>query len=344
MSAASPGYFSGMRLLGITAIATAAVMISGVIAIALLGSGEAGDPRFELSLDQVNGEREGLAVAIPVGRASRSVNKKLVSDLALIEETAEGALPKIAEDGRTPMTAYARPISPTDKRPRIAVVVGRVGVSESLTSLALARLPPGVSLSLVPFISNVQTIMDRARGSGHEVLLEIPMEPIDYPDSNPGPNALLIATGEAENIKRMNRSLGSVTGYVGITSLQGGRFMSELDALQPVLNEASRRGLMFFDNGTLANSMVLTGARRAAATIAIGSVQLDAVQTPEAIDNQLADHQMQAIQSGFAIGSATAFPLSIERIALWAERLEERGYALVSISHLAVKPDLALAR
>ena len=329
MSAASPGYFSGMRLLGITAIATAAVMISGVIAIALLGSGEAGDPRFELSLDQVNGEREGLAVVIPVGRASRSVNKKLVSDLALIEETAEGALPKIAEDGRTPMTAYARPIAPTDKRPRIAVVVGGVGVSESLTSLALARLPPGVSLSLVPFISNVQTIMDRARGSGHEVLLEIPMEPIDYPDSDPGPNALLIATGEAENIKRMNRSLGSVTGYVGITSLQGGRFMSELDALQPVLNEASRRGLMFFDNGTLANSMVLT---------------LDAVQTPEAIDNQLADHQMQAIQSGFAIGSATAFPLSIERIALWAERLEERGYALVSISHLAVKPDLALAR
>ena len=31
----------------------------------------------------------------------------------------------------------------------------------------------------------------RAREAGHEVLLEVPMEPFDYPDNDPGPQTLL---------------------------------------------------------------------------------------------------------------------------------------------------------
>ena len=54
--------------------------------------------------------------------------KALIADPALIEQTQQGPLPRIADDGRTPMAAYAPP-APSDKRPRIAIVISGLGIS-----------------------------------------------------------------------------------------------------------------------------------------------------------------------------------------------------------------------
>lgn len=37
----------------------------------------------------------------------------------------------------------------------------------------------------------------RAREAGHEILLQLPMEPFDYPDSDPGPQTLLASAAPA---------------------------------------------------------------------------------------------------------------------------------------------------
>lgn len=317
-------------------------MIAGVLAIAVFGSREAGEPSAQFALGPNDHGAAPVATALPNGRAARYVNNNLVSDLALIEETVEGSLPRIADDGRTPMAAYAANFTATtDKRPRIAIVISGIGMSESLTALALAKLPSGVTLSIVPFATNVQTVVDGARGQGHEVLLEVPMEPLDYPESDPGPNALMVAANAGDNTKRLNLTLAKATGYVGITGLLGGRFLGEMPALQPILETVSHRGLMFFDNGSFANSVALTASRHAGTPFALGSIRLDPVQTPETIDNQLAELQMLAIQNGSAIGAASIAPVTIERIATWAEQLDSRGYVLVPLTQLAAKQPTA---
>lgn len=326
-----------MRPFFIAIFATCGLLISGVLAVAIFGSREAGEPSAQFTLAPVEPNAAPVAAALPGGRAARYVNNNLVSDLALIEETAEGALPRIGDDGRTPMAAYAAKSPAAGKRPRIAIVVSGIGMSESLTGMALSKLPSGITLSVVPFAPNVQTVVDGARGQGHEVLLEVPMEPMDYPESDPGPNALMVAGSAEDNSKRLNMTLGKATGYVGITALLGGRFLGEMKALQPVLESVSHRGLMFFDDGSFANSVALTAARHAGTPFAQGGIRLDAVQTPDAIDNQLAELQMLAIQNGAATGAASIAPVTIERIAAWAEQLEARGYDLVPLTQLAAK-------
>lgn len=338
MSALASDRRRTLRPFGLALFTTCGLMIAGVLAIAFFGSREAGEPSAQFALGPNDHGTAPVATPLPNGRAARYVNNNLVSDLALIEETTEGSLPRIADDGRTPMTAYAASFTATDKRPRIAIVIGGIGMSESLTSLALAKLPPGITLSVVPFAANVQTVVDGARGQGHEVLLEVPMEPLDYPESDPGPNALMVAANAGDNTKRLNLTLGKATGYVGITGLLGGRFLGEMPALQPVLETVSHRGLMFFDNGSFANSVALTASRHAGTPFALGSIRLDPVQTPDAIDNQLAELQMLAIQNGSAIGAAAIAPVTIERVAVWAEQLDSRGYVLVPLTQLAAKP------
>ena len=268
----------------------------------------------------------------------RSPGGQLAADPALVEDSPFGPLPIVAADGRSPMTAYARSFDAKDKRPRIAVVVDGLNVSVSNTKLALARLPGPITLAFVPFMSDAQASVDAAREAGHEVLLEVPMEPFDFPESDPGAHALMVAASGDENIRRLNWSLARFTGYVGITNLLGARFMGEQSTIEPVLKETARRGLIFFDNGTSRSSLALTAARHAGGSIATGMLVLDEVQTKENVDKKLAELEAEARRSGSAVGVASAFPVSIARIATWAEGAETRGFALVPISAVASKP------
>jgi polysaccharide deacetylase 2 family uncharacterized protein YibQ len=273
----------------------------------------------------------------------RSPGGQLAADPALVEDSPFGPLPIVAADGRSPMTAYARPFDANDQRPRIAVVVGGLNVSVSNTKLALARLPGPVTLAFAPFASDAQAAVDAAREAGHEVLLEVPMEPPDFPESDPGAHALMVAASGDENIRRLNWSLSRFTGYVGITNLLGARFMSEQSTIEPLLKETARRGLIFFDNGTSRSSLALTAARHAGGSIATGMIVLDDVQSRESVDKRLAELEAEARRSGSAIGVASAFPVSIARISTWAEGAEMRGFALVPLSALATSPAAASA-
>lgn len=267
----------------------------------------------------------------------RSPGGHLAADPALVEDSPFGPLPVIAPDGRSAMTAYARSFDAKDKRPKIAIIVGGLNVSATNTKLALERLPPAVTLAFVPFAVDAQTAVDQARAADHEVLLEVPMEPFDFPESDPGPNALMVAANGPENIRRLNWSLSRMTGYVGITNLLGGRFMSEASNLEPVLQETARRGLMFVDDGASKSSIALTAARRAEVAIATGTLILDDVQSKDAIDKKLGDLEAEARRTGSAIGTGSAFPVTVARIAAWAESVEARGFQLVPVSAFAAK-------
>jgi polysaccharide deacetylase 2 family uncharacterized protein YibQ len=67
-------------------------------------------------------------------------------------------------------------------------------------------------------------------------------------------------------------------------------------------------------------------------------VALDAVPTPAHIDQALVKLEVLARQHGAAVGIASAMPASIERIAQWAKAAEGRGFVLVPISTIAIKP------
>jgi polysaccharide deacetylase 2 family uncharacterized protein YibQ len=268
---------------------------------------------------------------------ARSPGGHLVADPALVEDSPFGPLPVIGPDGRLPMTAYARPFDTKDKRPKIAIIIGGLNVSANNTKLALARLPPAVTLAFVPFALDAQTAVDHAREAGHEVLLEVPMEPFDFPESDPGPHALMVAASGPENIRRLNWSLSRFTGYVGLTNLLGGRFMSEAANLEPILQEAARRGLLFVDDGASKSSVAPTAARRADVAIATGTLILDDVQSKDAIDKKLGDLEAEARRAGSAIATGSAFPVTVARIAAWAESAEARGFQLVPVSAFAAK-------
>ncbi|MGH6827379.1 MAG: divergent polysaccharide deacetylase family protein [Rhizomicrobium sp.] len=256
--------------------------------------------------------------------------RALVADPALIENTPEGPLPRIADDGRRPMTAYAAPAA--SGKFRIAIVVSGLGLSARATGLALKDLPPGVTLAFAPYAGDVQHWVSQARGLGHEALLELPMEPLDYPDSDPGPNTLRSGVEQDGNPARLDWALSRITGYAGVTSFLGQHFLGDEDALAPILVQLARRGVYFFDNGQAQQSVAADVAARAGTAFAKASETLDNVQSATEIDARLSDLEGEARAHGAAIGAGFLYPVTVERIALWAKTLAGRGFVLVPVS------------
>jgi polysaccharide deacetylase 2 family uncharacterized protein YibQ len=240
-----------------------------------------------------------------------------------------GPLPIIAQDGRTPAQAYARPFTPNG-RPKVSLVIGGLGLNTRATRQAIETLRPEITLSFVVYAEGLQGWIDMARAHGHEVLLETPMEPMDYPDNDPGPYTLMADGQPPETVKKLEWILSRATGYFGLTNYLGSRFLGSDAAYSAFANSVKGRGLAFIDDGSAARRG--GGMPRGTAERVID----DKVAGP-AIDQQLMALEGGALQRGQALGSGFAYPITLEKVALWANEVEQRGYQLAPASALTVR-------
>ncbi|KJF72308.1 divergent polysaccharide deacetylase family protein [Agrobacterium arsenijevicii] len=252
---------------------------------------------------------------------------------ALLEETAFGRLPVVGADGLRPMEQYARPWSGA-RGTRIAIVVGGLGLSQTGSQKAIRDLPPEVTLGFAASGNSLQRWMQEARRDGHEILLQIPLEPFGYPGTNPGPDTLLAGDPAKVNIDRLHRSMAKITNYTGIMNYLGGRFLSEQAALEPVMRDIGKRGLLFLDDASSAQSLSGGIAKAISAPQGFADVLLDGEVTETAILRKLDELERIARRNGQAIGVASAFDESIGAISKWSREAGGRGIEIVGVSAL----------
>jgi polysaccharide deacetylase 2 family uncharacterized protein YibQ len=262
------------------------------------------------------------------------------NDKRLVERGKHGLLPKVGADGARPAEVYARPLTPQQRSAavRVAIVVGGLGIGGQSTGDAIRKLPPSVSLAFAPYGAELERQATQAREDGHEVLVQAPMEPFDYPDNDPGPKTLLVAATPEQNQDRLHWMLGRVPGAIGVVNYMGGRFTATEPAIAPVVRELGGRGLLYLDDGSSGRSLAAQVASGVGTAGARADVVIDAVQRGPEIDQALARLESLARQNGHAIGFASALPVSVERIARWLRQAEARGVTLVPVSALAPLP------
>jgi uncharacterized protein len=231
---------------------------------------------------------------------------------------------------------YASIYQETKSAPRIAVVLTGLGFSSSATQTAIDDLPPGVTLSFTPYAQRLAQWIALARGRGHEVMLDLPMEPVTYPLDDPGPRALLTQLSELENQQRLRWVIGRAQGYVGLAAIMGSRFTSSEPHLTPVLQEIKDQGLMFLDNQESESSVVEQVATDLDLPHAINDRTLDEgdVGTPT-IDARLAQIERVALNDGDSIAIGRPYPATLDRLREWIKTLDAKGFELVPITVLA---------
>ncbi|MDX2472664.1 MAG: divergent polysaccharide deacetylase family protein [Candidatus Krumholzibacteria bacterium] len=168
-----------------------------------------------------------------------------------------------------------------------------------------------------------------------EVILHLPMEPQGYPETNPGPAALLVGMNETEVRTRLDDALAALINVTGVNNHMGSAATSDTPLMRTLMSVLQEKDLFFVDSLTSANSVAYAEAQRAGIPAARNRIFLDYDNENEsAITANLHRLVQSARSSGFAVGighphRATAAVLTRELPGLIKE-----GVRFVTISEL----------
>jgi hypothetical protein len=252
-----------------------------------------------------------------------------------VENGPDGPLPRLSADGRRPFDIYARPVHKgilQSSQPKIAILLGGMGINDALTSRAVKELPQEVTFAFAPYGDNLQKTINDARSHGHEVMLQLPMEPFGYPGSNPGPHTLLVGADAGATASNLSWLLSRFAGYTGVVNYLGARFTSETAAMTSVIQVLKDRGLVYLDDGSSQRST----AQEVAAGIDLPARQADLIIDGDigfnAVTAKLRELEELSRKGRIVIGVGTGLPATIDAVENWAKKLETRGILLVPVS------------
>ncbi len=246
-----------------------------------------------------------------------------------------GVLPRIGSGNKKPQNVYARTVSAGiihSDMPKVAILLGGMGLNAELTKKAITTLPGEVTFAFAPYGEDLQAQVNKARAQGHEIMLQLPLEPFGYPAANPGPKTLMAGADAKTNLDALAWHMGRFAGYTGITNYMGAKFLGDVQALRPVLAELKKRGLVFLDDGAANRSMSSQVGQVIGLPVKSGTKMIDADPAQQSIEQALDELEAEARADGFAIGTGTGLDVTIEAVEEWSRSLAEKGILLVPVS------------
>lgn len=227
-------------------------------------------------------------------------------------------------------------------QPMIAVVIDDLGPNLRNARRSIT-LPVPLTLAFLPYANHLEDLTAKARQAGHELIVHMPMEP-EESSQDPGENALLTELGPEELQRRIRWNLERFSGYVGVNNHMGSKFTTSGPGMRLVMAELSKRGLLFLDSRTVAESQAEAAATLFQVPFAQRDIFLDNdYKNPAAIRAQLAKVEERARSKGYAVAIGHPHDETLEALAAWLPEARKRGFALVPISEI-VKQRLLLAR
>ncbi len=256
----------------------------------------------------------------------------------LTERNEFGVVPKRAGDGSDAFGTYARPLEFVPEGPKIALIVGGIGLSQSLTEEALTVLPPTTALAITPYGSAVDRWNRLSRENGFELLLETPLEPFNYPENDPGPHTLLVDNNPENNLQRLNWLMAQLNNYIGLAPIMGSRFTADEAALTALMTNLHERGLSYIDIGNSVRS-VASRVAKSVSSDEIGrfpfarvDVVLDASPGRQSLERKLTQLEELSRSRGVSIGYVRNGKAALKTIVDWAKLSSRRGVTLIPLS------------
>jgi hypothetical protein len=192
---------------------------------------------------------------------------------------------------------------PLKKLPRVAIIIDDFGYDRALAEKFIELNAP-FTFAILPHSPYQDAIAHLAHDRKLEVILHLPMEPVEYPEINPGPGALLSAMEPDELLRVLEKNLQAVPYIQGVNNHMGSRLTSKSEKMYQVFSTLKRYGLYFIDSRTTDESVCLPSARLFQVPFSQRDVFLDHHHDPAFIRRQLRELVRIAQRKGEAVGIA----------------------------------------
>jgi polysaccharide deacetylase 2 family uncharacterized protein YibQ len=225
--------------------------------------------------------------------------------------------------------------------PKVVIILDDVGVNKKMSEAAIALEGP-LNLAFLPYADGVEELASRAAERGHELMVHVPMEPMNE-TLDPGPQVLRTGLPGKEFDNILNQSLSSIGNYVGINNHMGSKLTQNAKAMTRIMNALNRRGLLFVDSKTIGTSVAGDTAAAHKVPYRVRDVFLDHHPDYESVMNSLKQMERIAKDHGVAVGIGHPKADTIRALYEWLPTLEGKGIALVPVSAVAITDTPALS-
>jgi polysaccharide deacetylase 2 family uncharacterized protein YibQ len=190
-----------------------------------------------------------------------------------------------------------------------------------------------LTFAVIPHRSKSQKEAQEARERGYQVLLHMPMEPLNEKLS-PGPGAITAGMSPDQVREAVAAALAEVPGAIGVNNHMGSRVTAREEIMIPFLEAVGERGLFFIDSRTTNKSVAAALARQLGIPAAENRLFLDNEKEPESIKKQLWRAADLAREQGEVIAIGHVHPAMVQALQEFVAELEGQGVELVFASQL----------
>ena len=230
----------------------------------------------------------------------------------------------------TQLSLDAKKLEKSTLSPRIAIVIDDLGPNRLLTERAIL-LPNSISLAFLPNSHSNTDLATRAIEDGHEVLIHMPMEPLDS-SIDPGPGALLLTMTLKEILYQLRAAFTQMPGAIGLNNHMGSKFTQDANAMATLMGELKARNMIFLDSRTTPATKGNIIARKKKVKTISRNIFLDNDRSKIAIRKQLFLAEKFAQKNGVAVVIGHPYPETFLVLEEWIPDAVMRGYTLVQIS------------
>jgi polysaccharide deacetylase 2 family uncharacterized protein YibQ len=220
--------------------------------------------------------------------------------------------------------------------PRVAIIIDDLGFDKAM-AMAFSQLNPHITMAILPGSPFGRVIADRLYVRDVEIMLHLPMEPMQYPEVDPGPGALMADMSPDLLLETLRRNLDSIPHVKGVNNHMGSRLTTLSDQMRQVFTVLKKRDLFFIDSLTASHSMCGPSARLFQLSFAQRDVFLDNVQDKNYITGQLRELIQISQRHGTAIGIGHPYPVTLETLKAMLPEMQQK-VNIVRASELAVTP------
>src|SRR5215831_689389 len=159
---------------------------------------------------------------------------------------------------RTHELVLAREPRPEEKSEahaaRFAFVLFGFGDDETLAKRVFA-LPRPFAVAVPPDAKSSVPLYKAAHAQGREVVLHLPLEPINYPQVSPGPGAILVTMKPAKISGEVRREIDQARPVVAVANLMGSLATQDMTVMTAVYGELKRERVPFIHLSPVAGAV-----------------------------------------------------------------------------------------
>ena len=201
---------------------------------------------------------------------------------------------------------------------------------------AFLKLSIPITAAIIPALPSSQIDAEAAHNAGLEVIMHVPMQPLQGNPGWLGPQGITNNLSDQEIQSRINDGLAEIKWAVGMNNHMGSKTIQDKRIMNAILQIAKQKNLFFIDSLTSPKSVATEVAQTLAIPHYARDVFLDNSKNKADIEKQLDKLTDIALKKGYAIGIGHVGPeggtVTAEAIASRYPLMQENGIRFINVS------------